>query len=57
MAKNQNTYAKRARELEKKQKAEEKRGKRRNKKDQPSEPVPIQDAEVYETTQTDSEQP
>lgn len=36
MAKNQNTFAKRSREIEKKRKAEEKRKKRRTRKEQPA---------------------
>jgi hypothetical protein len=35
MTKNQNTFAKRRREMEKKRKAEEKRSRRRKKKEQP----------------------
>jgi len=36
MARDQNTYAKRLREMEKKRKAEEKRARRRRKKEQPN---------------------
>jgi hypothetical protein len=39
MAKNQNTYAKRQREMNKKRKAEDKRVRRLKKKEQPSVPV------------------
>ena len=39
MAKNQNTFAKRQREMEKKRKADEKRARRRKKKEQPDVPV------------------
>ena len=39
MARDQNTYAKRRREMEKKRKAEEKRERRRQKKEQANEPA------------------
>ncbi len=39
MAKDQNTFAKRQREMEKKRKAEEKRERRRLRKEQPDEPA------------------
>jgi hypothetical protein len=42
IAKNQNTFAKRLREMEKKRKADQKRVDRRKRKDQPAEPV-VQD--------------
>ena len=42
MAKNQNTFAKRRREIEKKRKAEEKRARRRKKKQQVEGPVASQ---------------
>lgn len=43
MAKNQNTFEKRRREIEKKHKAELKRRRRREKKEQPDEPEPAVD--------------
>ena len=53
MARDQNTFAKRQREMEKKRKAEEKRERRRKKKEQadaPAEVVPTEPAAADNTT-------
>ncbi|MEE9253781.1 MAG: hypothetical protein V3U43_02510 [Pseudomonadales bacterium] len=58
MAKNRHTFAKRQREIEKKRKAEEKRARRRNKKNQgPATDTPVEGesaVEVAEVVEGDS---
>ncbi|HUS39142.1 MAG: hypothetical protein WBF93_19240 [Pirellulales bacterium] len=48
MAKNQNTFAKRQREMEKKRKADDKRSRRQRKKDNPDSPEFAMSGEVDE---------
>jgi hypothetical protein len=50
MAKNQNTFAKRAREMDKKRKADEKRANRRKKKERAGDPQPPAPLETDEPT-------
>ncbi|MEM1304655.1 MAG: hypothetical protein AAGG46_07145 [Planctomycetota bacterium] len=55
MAKNQNTLGKRMREMEKKRKADEKRARREQRKDQPSGPIYGEVSPTGEVIPLDSE--
>jgi hypothetical protein len=56
MAKDQNTYAKRARETAKKRKADAKRERRQRKKEQTDQIDPVIDADAVDTDQTTGDQ-